>query len=167
MSSYVTFWVKNAKGQYTVLTSYSRSSELYAALHTNGCSGKRVKTNDEVFGERIIAQPFTRRDSANCVVTLEHNINTLKAAKDSFQENIQLALQTSDPLEEKMEYVNTCKAEIEECEEEISANKRYIYLLQFIEEIREENHTFGDELDYDDIIWAGIDASLEGETEEN
>ena len=97
-----------------MLTSYSRSSELYAALHTNGCRGKRVKTNDEVFRERIIAQPFTRRDSANCVVTLEHNINILKAAKESFQENIKLALQTSDPLEENMEYVNTCKAEIEE-----------------------------------------------------
>ena len=158
MSSYLTFWVKNKKGNITPLASFSRSTEIYQKARELGLSGSRDHCEDIL--DTTYATPYTTDDSIKLISLLESSVNARASSIKTVQDNIYLALTTSNSLEDKMEYVNDCRLDIEELQEDIETYKCYINYLNFIEIIREEQDNYDNTKD---TILVGIDAVVEGE----
>ena len=161
MSSYITFWVKNKKGNVTPLASFSRSTEIYQKGMSIGLRG-RHETSPEI-GGTTYAIPYTTNDSVELISLLKESINTSERAINALQDNISLVLKTTDSLEDKMDYITSYKSDIDEYKEQIERCNCYINYLNFIEIIREEQDNYDNTKEIDDTILVGIDAVVEGE----
>lgn len=162
MSSYVSFWVKNKKGQYAPLFSFSRNNSIYQACYETGLDCKFIKKDDnDYFGSRY-AIPFTREMSNEACDWLKDEINKCTQRITEYKDLIKQIWQTNNSLDEKTEYVTSYNQIIEEYKEDLEQNQWGLNMITAIEWIREANG-------YDnaaEVIYAGIDCCLEGEEDE-
>lgn len=165
MSSYVEFWVKNKKGQYTLLLYRSRSDQLYQACYKAGVYGKTVKKDENDFFGTVYAQPFTLNTAALVRSNIREEIERYKKYIVNEKEIINSIWNAANnSIEEKTNAVNELLDSIEESKDDIKQCEAAMSALDFIADVREANK-YGRE-DMDDIIYAGIDACIEGEEDD-
>lgn len=162
MSSYVSFWVRNKKGQYTPLFDFSRSNSIYQACYELGICGKTVKRDENDYFGDCYALPFTKQNSNEVRGWLEEEIQRGKKSIENYEELVKQMWQANNSLEEKMEYINDYNQIIEELKEDLEQNQWGLNVVIAVEWIREANS-------YDnaaEVIYAGIDCRIEGEDNE-
>lgn len=168
MSSYVSFWVKNKEGAFTKLCDFSRSSEIYQACYENRVEGKAVKKNDNDYFPDTYAVPYTQEKAEDVVKTIEQKIKNYKKYIENYNKKIELIKDMKDTsVEDRLEYINDYENSIRETEEDLACLDAACNYLNFIEIIRDTVASYkATKEERDEIIWAGIDCSIEGKEDE-
>lgn len=158
MSSYVSFWVKNQKGQITPLFDFSRSNTIYRAMWDCGIRG----------GKDYRAEPFTLDMAKEVRERLDSQLHTYTNYIRDYKDKIEMVKDFKNTtLEERLAVIEDCQNAIAEYKEELNQINFAIDILILIEEIRETNcdlNTTREEKN--NVIWAGIDCHMKGEKDE-
>lgn len=158
MSSYVTFWVKNRKGQVTTLFSYSRSNMIYRVVYACG-----------VWNSGDQASPLTMDRIADMRSELETRKKQEEKLIRDYKANIEMIKDFKNTtLEERMAAIEEYQGSIEDCQREIEEIEFTTDILILLEEIRSNNSNWNaTKEEKDNVIWVGIDCDMKGEEEEN
>lgn len=168
MSSYVTFWFKDKKGNRIILGDYSRASVIYQIAYECGVDCIKGKKDENDFFCKRYAEPFTFDRSREMINALQEEKAANKKIIEENNKKIELIKDFKNTtVEERLaaveDYMNSNKS----CEENGVELEYAINFLTFIEEVRDINSWSLSKEDKDNLIWAGIDCYIKENKEDN